>query len=140
MSLCFVACLIVVLMRSPTRSAGLAALAITIALNYSRMLGYLARLEEEGRKKGRGGGGYFRAVMCNSKTHRIMFTFLPPSPALCAPFFRTISEVEQALNSAERILFFSNVESEAPYERPDMTPPDHWPDVADIEFQGVSMR
>ena len=54
---------------------------------------------------------------------------------------RQSTELENQMTSVERVLEYSNVESEPPLEStPDKKPPDTWPEEGKIEFKNVSLR
>lgn len=53
---------------------------------------------------------------------------------------RSASEVEQNIVSVERVLSYTDLVSEAPYEVPDQTPPRDWPSKGDVSLQSYSTR
>ncbi|KAG9435895.1 multidrug resistance-associated protein lethal [Apis mellifera carnica] len=54
---------------------------------------------------------------------------------------RQSTELENQMTSVERVLEYTNLESEPPFEStPDKKPKENWPDEGKIEFQNVSMR
>lgn len=53
---------------------------------------------------------------------------------------RSASEVEQNVVSVERILHYIKLDPEAPYEKPESKPEEHWPEEGGIEFRNYSMR
>jgi len=52
---------------------------------------------------------------------------------------RSASEVEQNIVSAERVMHYIRIPSEAPYEMESKID-ETWPDRGEIEFQGYSTR
>ncbi|GJJ11410.1 hypothetical protein Clacol_005643 [Clathrus columnatus] len=55
-------------------------------------------------------------------------------------FVRSASEVEQNIVSVERVLYQTNVESEAPEHIPDMLPASSWPSEGKIEFISLKRK
>lgn len=53
---------------------------------------------------------------------------------------RSASDVEQNIVSVERILSYSELETEAPYELPETRPPPSWPGTGEIVFHNYSTR
>ncbi|XP_043798878.1 probable multidrug resistance-associated protein lethal(2)03659 [Apis laboriosa] len=54
---------------------------------------------------------------------------------------RQSTELENQMTSVERVLEYTNLESEPPFEStPDKKPSESWPEEGKIEFQNVSMR
>lgn len=54
---------------------------------------------------------------------------------------RQFAEVENDMNSVERLLHYSNeLEQEAAFEVPDKKPPAQWPQAGAIEFNDVKLR
>ncbi|KAE8250825.1 hypothetical protein A4X13_0g4355 [Tilletia indica] len=53
---------------------------------------------------------------------------------------RSFSEVEQNVVSVERILSYSTLEPEAPYEIPENKPPAGWPDKGELQLRDYSSR
>lgn len=54
---------------------------------------------------------------------------------------RQTAEVENDMNSAERILHYANeIEQEAPAQRPENKPPQEWPNKGEIEIDQISLR
>jgi ABC-type multidrug transport system fused ATPase/permease subunit len=51
------------------------------------------------------------------------------------------SELENDMNSAERILHYANaIEQEAPAQRPENKPPPEWPTSGRVEMENVCLR
>ncbi|KAK0531407.1 hypothetical protein OC834_002953 [Tilletia horrida] len=53
---------------------------------------------------------------------------------------RSFSEVEQNVVSVERILSYSSLQPEAPYEIPETKPASNWPDKGEIQLKDYSTR
>ncbi|PVG03230.1 P-loop containing nucleoside triphosphate hydrolase protein [Serendipita vermifera] len=54
---------------------------------------------------------------------------------------RQTAEVENDMNSAERILHYANeIEQEPPSQRPEHKPPPEWPQRGEIQIQNISLR
>uniref|UniRef100_V5E5X8 Multidrug resistance-associated ABC transporter n=1 Tax=Kalmanozyma brasiliensis (strain GHG001) TaxID=1365824 RepID=V5E5X8_KALBG len=53
---------------------------------------------------------------------------------------RSASEVEQNIVSVERVMSYTDLTSEAPYEVPDQTPPEDWPGKGEVSLQSYSTR
>lgn len=53
---------------------------------------------------------------------------------------RSASEVEQNIVSVERVMSYTDLVSEAPYEVPDKTPPAGWPSKGEVSLQSYSTR
>lgn len=54
---------------------------------------------------------------------------------------RQLAEVENDMNSVERLLHYGNeLEQEAAFDVPDNKPPAGWPHAGDIEFKDVKLR
>ncbi|GAK64527.1 metal resistance protein ycf1 [Moesziomyces antarcticus] len=53
---------------------------------------------------------------------------------------RSASEVEQNIVSVERVMSYTDLVSEAPYEVPDQTPPEDWPSKGEVSMQSYSTR
>jgi len=52
-----------------------------------------------------------------------------------------ISEMENDMNSAERILHYATeIEQEAPNQRPENKPPPDWPQKGEVEIDNISLR
>ena len=54
---------------------------------------------------------------------------------------RQSAEVENDMNSVERILHYSHqIEQEAPYQLPDRKPPPEWPNSGQITLDNIVLR
>ena len=53
---------------------------------------------------------------------------------------RSVSEVEQNIVSVERVISYSDLTPEAPYEIPENRPPAGWPKKGEVELQNYSTR
>ncbi|CDU22833.1 probable YCF1-Vacuolar ABC transporter responsible for vacuolar sequestration of glutathione-S-conjugates [Sporisorium scitamineum] len=53
---------------------------------------------------------------------------------------RSASEVEQNIVSVERVMSYTDLVSEAPYEVPDQAPPSDWPSKGEVSMQSYSTR
>ncbi|CAF1669342.1 unnamed protein product, partial [Didymodactylos carnosus] len=53
---------------------------------------------------------------------------------------RMASDIETNIVSVERVNEYSQLESEAPWEKPDVKPPPHWPTQGGIQFIDLSTR
>ncbi|KAI5285642.1 hypothetical protein KEM54_000408 [Ascosphaera aggregata] len=55
-------------------------------------------------------------------------------------FVRMYAELQQSMNSMERVEEYIEVEQEAPPVIPDSRPPGNWPDKGEVKFEGYSTR
>ncbi|KAF5327366.1 hypothetical protein D9619_004466 [Psilocybe cf. subviscida] len=73
----------------------------------------------------------------------LILTYTTSLTQACGMLTRQTAEVENYLNSIERVVHYSQaelLEQEAPHEIPDKKPPPEWPAHGAIEFKNVSMR
>lgn len=143
-------CFAIVIVRNPDMNIGLAALAITLSLSFSKMLGWLVKVCCFTGMVGVGvccleclATGWVVVAAFVSRTHARTSAHtpstLPVSRNTC--LVQNISETEQSFNSVERILYYiENTSPEAPHHREDTKPPASWPEKATVDFRGVSMR
>ncbi|GLB40166.1 putative ABC protein [Lyophyllum shimeji] len=72
----------------------------------------------------------------------LVLTYTTTLTQLCGLLTRQTAEVENYMNSVERVVHYSRsdfIEQEAPFEIPGSQPPPDWPQKGDIEFRQVSM-
>ncbi|KAI0321790.1 ABC protein [Amylostereum chailletii] len=72
----------------------------------------------------------------------LVLTYTTTLTQLCGLVTRQSAEVENYMNSVERVVSYSRgeaVESEAPHEKPDVTLPPSWPSTGAVEFRDVVM-
>ncbi|RDB26210.1 Multidrug resistance-associated protein 1 [Hypsizygus marmoreus] len=73
----------------------------------------------------------------------LVLTYTTTLTQLCGMLTRQTAEVENYMNSVERVVHYSRtdfIEQEAPHEIAENQPPPHWPQYGSIEFKRVSMN
>ncbi|KAH9202026.1 multidrug transporter [Zygosaccharomyces rouxii] len=69
----------------------------------------------------------------------VLLTYVLQLPGLLNTVLRALTQAENGMNSAERLVTYAlDLPQEAEYRRPEMSPPENWPDRGEIKFEGVS--
>lgn len=82
-----------------------------------------------------------RQFHINASSAGLLISYLLQSTGLLSFVVRSLATVENEMNSAERLLYYSdNLVQEKPYEIPETKPETAWPQHGIIQFNNVSMR
>lgn len=70
----------------------------------------------------------------------VLLTYVLQLPGLLNSLLRTMTQTENDMNSAERLVSYATkLPTEAPYRIPETKPSDSWPTMGQINFQNVSL-
>ncbi|SMN22408.1 similar to Saccharomyces cerevisiae YGR281W YOR1 Plasma membrane ATP-binding cassette (ABC) transporter [Maudiozyma saulgeensis] len=79
-----------------------------------------------------------RAFPISAASVGVLLTYVLQLPGLLNTVLRALTQTENDMNSAERMVTYATqLPMEAAYKKPEMSPPDSWPNKGEIEFQDV---
>ncbi|KAL6946779.1 hypothetical protein ACO0QE_001628 [Hanseniaspora vineae] len=87
------------------------------------------------------------SILCVTRTFHVsaasagvMLTYVLQLPGLLNTLLRSMTQMENDMNSVERLVSYATeLPQEAAYRIPEMTPPAEWPVRSNIEFEDVSL-
>ncbi|GAV52773.1 hypothetical protein ZYGR_0AI00550 [Zygosaccharomyces rouxii] len=69
----------------------------------------------------------------------VLLTYVLQLPGLLNTVLRALTQTENGMNSAERLVTYAlELPQEAEYRKPECSPPENWPEKGEIKFENVS--
>ena len=79
-----------------------------------------------------------RAFPISAASVGVLLTYVLQLPGLLNTILRAMTQTENDMNSAERLVTYATeLPLEASYRKPEMTPPESWPSMGEIIFENV---